>query len=77
MGSDIIEELCEFYCAYKKKVALSADAAAVFMNVASIKAILLAYAGDFLYAGGVPITAFAALLLHAGLLEKVCECPSE
>jgi hypothetical protein len=73
-GSSLVDELCEFYCAYKKKLALGGDAASLVMNVAAIKAILTAYAGDMLYVGGVPITAFAALLLHMGLLDSICEC---
>jgi hypothetical protein len=73
-GSKLIEELCQFYCAYKKKLALGGDAATLAMNIAQIKAILLAYGGDALYCGGIPITAFAALLLHMGLLDPICEC---
>ena len=76
-GSKVVEELCSFYCAYKKAMKVGGDAAAIMMNVAQIKAILVAYTRDMLYFGGVPITAFAALLLHSGLLEKICECPEE
>jgi hypothetical protein len=73
-GSKAIDELCEFYCAYKKRLAHGADTVSLLMYVAEIKTLLLAYGGDLLYAGGVPITAFAALLLRWGLLEDICEC---
>jgi 2-polyprenyl-6-methoxyphenol hydroxylase-like FAD-dependent oxidoreductase len=74
-GSDIVKRLCEAYCAAKEKVALAGDAATLALNVASIKAILVAYTGDLLYAGGLPVTAFAALLLRLGVLEQLCDCP--
>jgi hypothetical protein len=74
-GSDIIKRLCEAYCAAKKGIGVGFDAATVVLNGATIKAILLAYSGDLLYAGGVPVTAFAALLLRLGVLEKLCDCP--
>ena len=74
-GSDIVQKLCEAYCAAKDGLALAGDAATLALNVASIKALLLAYGGDILFLGGVPVTAFAALLLRLGVLESLCHCP--
>lgn len=74
-GSDIVKKLCDAYCAAKDEVALAGDAATLVLNVAAIKALLLAYGGDLLFLGGVPVTAFAALLLRLGALEALCQCP--
>ncbi|BDT69975.1 hypothetical protein os1_41670 [Comamonadaceae bacterium OS-1] len=72
-GKDIATYLCEAYCAAK---ATKADELVAFaLDIASIKAILLAYSGDLLYLGGVPVTAVFALLLRMGTLEKLCKCP--
>jgi hypothetical protein len=74
-GSGIIDDLCRFYCEYKTQLSAGVDAATLLLTAESIKAILIAYGGDILFAGGIPITAFAALLIEFGLLEKICECP--
>lgn len=72
-GSDIVHKLCEAYCAAK---ATKADEVVAFaLDIASIKAMLLAYSGDLLYLGGVPVSAFLALLLRMGALEALCQCP--
>ncbi len=74
-GSGIIDDLCRFYCAYKAALNFAADATTTALYVASIKAILIAYAGDVLFVGGVPMTAFAAILIRSRLLDKICKCP--
>ncbi|WP_367848245.1 hypothetical protein [Rhodoferax sp. WC2427] len=72
-GKDIATYLCEAYCAAK---ATKADEVVAFaLDIASVKALLLAYSGDLLYLGGVPVTALLALLLRMGTLEKLCKCP--
>ena len=73
-GSSVIDDLCSFWCTYKKALKTSNDALSLAAYTTQIKAILLAYGGDILYAGGVPLTAFAAILLHSGVLEEFCEC---
>ena len=72
-GSDIVHKLCDAYCAAKKTKA--DEIVAFVLDIASIKAILLTYSGDLLYLGGVPVTAFLALLLRMGALEALCQCP--
>ena len=74
-GSGIIDDLCQFYCEYKAKLSVGADAATLSMTITSIKAILMVYTGDLLFVGGIPIAAFVALLIKSGLLNKLCKCP--
>ena len=73
-GSGIVDDLCRFYCDYKHKLVVGTDAINLTLTVAQVQAILVAYKYDFLFVGGVPVTAFAALLIHAGLLDEICDC---
>lgn len=72
-GSSTVQQLCDAYCAAKSTKA--DEIVAFVLDIASIKALLLAYSGDLLYLGGVPVSAFAALMLRLGTLEALCHCP--
>lgn len=74
-GSDMIDDLCEFYCRFKGKLEFGNDAATVALSIKAVAEILTAYGADFLFAGGAPITTFASLLIKSGFLDEICKCP--
>lgn len=73
-GGDVIDKLCRLYCELKHKGALTMDAATLLLSVSGVAAAIVAAGGGFLFIGGLPLTAVIAFLLHAGVLDKVCDC---
>jgi len=73
-GGDIFDDLCRFYCEYKAKLKIGAEAGSLLLTIAQIKALVVAYTGDALFFGGIPITAFVALIINLKLLDGICDC---
>jgi hypothetical protein len=73
-GGGVIDNLCRLYCELKNEGALTMDAATLLLSVSGIATAILASGGGFLFIGGLPLTAVVAFLLHAGVLDKACDC---
>ena len=73
-GGGIIDDICRIYCEFKSRGALVMDAATLALTVKAIAAAIVAAGGGFLFVGGLPLTAIIAFLLHAGVLDKACDC---
>ncbi len=70
---DVIEELCNFYCEYKKKIAFGTEVGAAILTAKGVAEFLLTCKIDF-FIGGIPITTFASLLIKSGVLDEYCKC---
>lgn len=76
-GDKILNELCAFYCAYKKKLDAGFSAASLFLTANGVATLLAQYKLDILLFHGVPITALLSWLIMSGVLDDICECDSE
>ena len=74
-GSGVIDNICRFYCAWKKAGLFAFGVAGLALQVHVIATIVAAHA-SFMFLGGLPLTAVIAFLLQQGVLDKWCDCQS-
>lgn len=73
-GGNVFNNICRFYCEWKKTGELTTEAAQLILSVPVIAVAIAAAGWGFLLTYGLPIAALIALLLHSGVLDKVCKC---
>jgi len=71
-GSSVTNDICRFYCDWKKTGGLVTEAAQLILGLPAI-ALAIAAAGGLL-AYGLSFAALIAFLLHSGILDKACKC---
>jgi hypothetical protein len=73
-GDASFHRICGIYCRLKKKIGVAGDAATLVLSISQVAELLLAIGADFLFLGGVPVTAFLTLMVHSGALDDICKC---
>lgn len=73
-GSDLFDQICEFYCRYKNRLDAGFTGATMALGSAELASLLAQYKFDVLLFHGIPITSFASLAIKYGLLDDLCDC---
>jgi hypothetical protein len=71
-GGNVFNNICRFYCKWKKGVLRAAEMTRFLLSVPPIAAAIIASGGVLIYGGSIAM--LIGMLLNSGKLDKVCKC---